>query len=93
MTPTIDELSGDPHPHLAALRAAGPVTFVDALGGWLVTARDVAVEVLRDAGDVHRRRPALLDGPRRRAEHAVDRRRGAHPAPPAVRRRRSGRAR
>lgn len=49
MAPSIDDLSGDPHPHLAALRAASPVAWVEALGAWLVTSRDVAVDVLRDA--------------------------------------------
>jgi cytochrome P450 len=49
MTPSIDDLSGDPHVHLAALRARHPVAWVDALGGWLVTAHDVAVGVLRGA--------------------------------------------
>jgi cytochrome P450 len=47
--PTVDDLSGDPHPHLATLRADGPVAWVDALGGWLVTSREAALEVLRDA--------------------------------------------
>lgn len=45
---TIEDLAGDPHPHLARLRAEGPVVWVDAVGGWLVTARLEAVEVLRD---------------------------------------------
>lgn len=45
---TVDDLRGDPHPHLARLRAAAPVAWVDALGGWLVTSRQAAVEVLHD---------------------------------------------
>ena len=45
---TIDDLTDDPHPHLARLRAASPVAWVPALGGWLVTSRAAAVEVLRD---------------------------------------------
>jgi len=49
VAPSIDDLSGDPHPHLAALRAIGPVVWVEALGGWVVTTRDTAVDVLRDA--------------------------------------------
>lgn len=49
MQPTLDDLAGDPHPHLALLRATAPVAWVDALGGWLVTGRDAAMAVLRDA--------------------------------------------
>ena len=45
----LDELAGDVHPHLARLRATEPVSWLPALGGWLVTARDPALEVLRDA--------------------------------------------
>jgi cytochrome P450 len=45
---TLDDLADDPHPHLARLRAAAPVAWVPAVGGWLVTGRDAAVEVLRD---------------------------------------------
>lgn len=45
---SLDELAGNPHPHLARLRASSPVTFVPALGGFLVTGREAAVEVLRD---------------------------------------------
>ncbi|MEW2547965.1 cytochrome P450 [Streptomyces sp. NPDC047002] len=46
---TLADLAADPHPHLARLRAAGPVVWVEALGGWLVTAREPAVRVMRDA--------------------------------------------
>ena len=46
---TLDDLAGDVHPHLARLRATEPVSWLPALGGWLVTARDPALEVLRDA--------------------------------------------
>jgi cytochrome P450 len=45
---TLDELAGNPHPHLARLRARSPVAWVPALGGHLVTGRAAAVEVLRD---------------------------------------------
>src|SRR5271165_2500343 len=44
------DLEADPHPALARLRAAAPVSWVPALGAWLVTGYDPAVEVLRDAG-------------------------------------------
>jgi cytochrome P450 len=45
---TRDELDRDPHPALARLRAAEPVSWLPALGGWLVTRRDLALRVLRD---------------------------------------------
>ena len=46
---TIAELERDPHPLLARLRASEPVSWIPALGGWLVTRRDLAVAVMRDA--------------------------------------------
>ena len=46
---TLADLEADPHPALARLRAAAPVSWVPALGAWLVTGYDLAVEVLRDA--------------------------------------------
>jgi cytochrome P450 len=45
---TIDQLTEDPHPVLARLRAAEPVSWLPALGGWLVTRRDLVEHVLRD---------------------------------------------
>jgi len=45
---TLAGLARDPHPLLARLRAAEPVSWLPALGGWLVTRHDLAVEVLRD---------------------------------------------
>lgn len=42
-------LEADFHPVLADLRAHEPVTWVPALHGWLVTRRDLALEVLRDS--------------------------------------------
>ncbi|MBS2962888.1 cytochrome P450 [Actinocrinis puniceicyclus] len=46
---TIAELERDPHPLLARLRGSEPVSFLPALGGWLVTRRDLALAVMRDA--------------------------------------------
>jgi cytochrome P450 len=46
---TIDELEADPHAALARLRAAEPVVWVDALGAWLVTSRELALQAMRDA--------------------------------------------
>jgi cytochrome P450 len=44
----IAELTADPHPTLARLRATEPVSWVPELGHWLVTSRDAALRVLRD---------------------------------------------
>ena len=49
MTVTLDELSADPHPVLARLRATSPVTWVPVLDGWLVTGYALAQQVMRDA--------------------------------------------
>jgi len=46
---TIAELERDPHPLLARLRECEPVSWLPALGGWLVTRRDLALQVMRDA--------------------------------------------
>jgi cytochrome P450 len=48
-TATLDELEDDPHPLLARLRASEPVAWLPALGGWLVTRRELALRVMRDA--------------------------------------------
>jgi cytochrome P450 len=45
---TVADLADDPHPVLRRLRAAEPVSWLPALGGWLVTRADVAERVLRD---------------------------------------------
>lgn len=47
-TPTIEELSGDPHPHLARMRARSPVTWVSDLDAFVVTGWSAAMDVLRD---------------------------------------------
>ncbi|WP_405740199.1 cytochrome P450 [Streptomyces sp. NBC_00028] len=47
---TLAELAGNPHPRLALLRAQEPVSWLPELNGWLVTRRDLAVAVMRDAG-------------------------------------------
>ena len=46
---TLEDLAGDVHPCLARLRTAEPVSWLPAIGGWLVTGRDSALAVLRDA--------------------------------------------
>ena len=46
---TLADLESDPHPVLARLRAHEPVSWLPALNGWLVTSRDLALEVMRDA--------------------------------------------
>ena len=46
---TLAELREDPHPGLARLREAEPVSWVPPLNGWLVTRWDLAAAVMRDS--------------------------------------------
>jgi cytochrome P450 len=46
---TIEQLERDPHPLLARLREHEPVSWLPALGGWLVTKRDLALQAMRDS--------------------------------------------
>ena len=46
---TLAELETDPHPVLAGLREREPVSWVPALDAWIVTRRDLALQVMRDA--------------------------------------------
>ncbi len=46
---TLAELDTDPYPILSALREHEPVAWVPVLDGWLVTRRDLCIEVMRDA--------------------------------------------
>ncbi|HKZ19535.1 MAG TPA: cytochrome P450 [Acidimicrobiia bacterium] len=46
---TLEQLATDPHPHLARIRRSEPVTWAPVLGGWLVTRRDLCIQVMRDA--------------------------------------------
>jgi cytochrome P450 len=48
-TVTLDVLAGRPYDVLARLRADEPVAWLPVLGGWLVTRRDLCIEVMRDA--------------------------------------------
>jgi cytochrome P450 len=45
---TLAQLETDPHPVLAGLREHEPVSWLPALDGWLVTRRDLAMQVMRD---------------------------------------------
>src|SRR5919109_1239053 len=45
---TLEELDRDPHPLLARLGEREPVSWLPALGGWLITRRDLALEAMRD---------------------------------------------
>src|SRR3954471_16373155 len=47
---TVGQLEGDPHALLARLRETEPVSWLPAIGGWLVTRRDLALRAMRDAG-------------------------------------------
>jgi cytochrome P450 len=46
---TLDQLQADPHLYLARLREFEPVSWVPVLDGWLVTRRDLCIQVMRDA--------------------------------------------
>jgi cytochrome P450 len=46
---TLADLDGDLHPTLRRLREREPVSWLPALGAWLVTRRDLAQRVLRDS--------------------------------------------
>ncbi len=47
-TVTVRQLDEDPHPVLRRLRESEPVSWLPALGGWLVTSAELAGAVLRD---------------------------------------------
>ena len=88
---TLRELQEDPHPLLARLRAAEPVSWLAVRGGWLVTRYDLAVGVMRDPTTFTVDDPRFstsqvlgasmlsLDG----ADHARHREPFAHPFRPA----------
>ncbi len=46
---TLEQLDADPYAALTRLRVREPVSWVPVLGGWLVTRRDLCIEVMRDA--------------------------------------------
>jgi cytochrome P450 len=46
---TLAELDTNPYPVLARLRESEPVSWIPVLDGWLVTRRDLCIEVMRDA--------------------------------------------
>ncbi len=46
---TLDVLESEPYAAFAELRAREPMSWVPVLGGWLVTRRDLCIEVMRDA--------------------------------------------
>ena len=46
---TLELLDTDPHGPLARLQESEPVSWAPVLGGWLVTRRDLCIEVMRDA--------------------------------------------
>src|SRR5690349_21790967 len=45
---TVEQLEGDPHALLARLRESEPVSWLPALGAWLVTRRDLALTAMRN---------------------------------------------
>jgi cytochrome P450 len=55
---SLEELELDPHALLARLREHEPVSWLPALGGWLVTRRDLALKAMRDSA------PFTVEDPR-----------------------------
>ena len=47
---TLDQLDIDPYGPLADLREHEPVSWVPVLDGWLITRRDLCIDVMRDPG-------------------------------------------
>ena len=47
---SVAELAADPHPALRRLREAEPVSWLPAIGGWLVTSAHLVDRVLREPG-------------------------------------------
>lgn len=45
---TLEQLEHDPYAALATLQRCEPVSWIPALGGWLVTSRDLAIQAMRD---------------------------------------------
>ena len=86
---TLDQLAGDPHPHLAALRARAPVAWVPALDAYLVTGWAAAVEVLRDPAtftvDDPRFSTARVVGPSMLSTDGVEHTRHRDPFAPSFR--------
>ena len=46
---TLQQLDADPYGWLAQMRASEPVSWVPVVDGWLVTRRDLCIDVMRDA--------------------------------------------
>jgi len=77
------QLSDDPHPALARLRAETPVAWFEETGMWLVTRRDDVMAVLRDPerfttdhprspiGDIFGRQMLALDGDQQKRAKAA----------------------
>jgi hypothetical protein len=88
---TIEQLTESPHPVLARLRAAEPAAWLPVLGGWLVTRRDLAEQVLRDAAtftvDDPRFTTARVTGPSMLSLDGPQHRRHRDPFARALRRR------
>lgn len=59
---TVAELEGQPYALLARLRGREPVSWLPALGGWLVTRHDLALAVMRDAATFTVQDPRFTTG-------------------------------
>lgn len=80
---SLDDLADDPHPHLDRLRHVAPAVYVPAIGGFVVTERQAAVDVLRDPAtftvDDPRFTTALVVGPSMLSLDGDDHRRHRQP--------------
>ena len=87
---TLAELDAEPYGVLARLRAHEPVSWVPVLDGWVVTRRDLCIEVMRDAEtftvDDPRFSTAQVVGPSMLSLDGVEHRRHRDPFAAAFRR-------
>jgi cytochrome P450 len=89
-TVSIDDLYDEPYALLARLRSSEPVAWIPALDGWLVTRRDLCIEVMRDADrftvDDQRFSTARVVGPSMLSLDGAEHRRHRDPFAVALRR-------
>jgi cytochrome P450 len=87
---TIDRLAAEPYGALAELREREPVSWVPAIDGWLITRRDLCIQVMRDAErftvDDPRFSTARVVGPSMLSLDGVEHRRHRDPFAAAFRR-------
>src|SRR6202008_3941546 len=91
---TLAQLDADPHPVLARLRDAEPVSWLPCLDGWLVSRHDLGLAAWREAPPLTVDEPRLSPRPPPRGAGSTQAPlagAGPPPPPPAIRRPVSGR--